>query len=467
MRAGHSATDRFGMEDRPNQWRACALAAIMAMVFALLLALAESSVAHEGHTHPLSDREVDLAIGESAQPAADGLYRVRAAGRTLLTHGPDPAPPAERIATRVAGGVFGPNGEERPPACATDYYQHVLVGRIAGAPDRAAEVKASVQAAIRRMNWVLNADALASGGVTADYKVLCDEQGQIKVDSFASPSAQFEDIVRSAREAGFDDQNADYTIFFDALGPGGGCGIGSYRADDRLTSSNASNTGGGYGVAYQPCWFGTTPMHENAHNQGAVTYAAPQSTGSGGHCNQGHDVLCYTPDGGDRNQTPLNIACSDRPHFDCGAEDYFDTAPEPGEYLDSHWNLGSPLNRFIEFGRGAGVDDYEPEDTLPEIGTLRLGAVVQGVLTPDGEPALYELKVPRGKDRLTVSASTPGALRVYLRRGSAPDLTHWDCRSDTGSKPRCSVEEPRAGWWYVGVLGETSPSGFSLRARSR
>jgi alpha-tubulin suppressor-like RCC1 family protein len=37
-------------------------------------------------------------------------------------------------------------------------------------------------------------------------------------------------------------------------------------------------------------------------------------------------------------------------HYDCGHDDYFDAAPEPGEYLASHWNVGSTLNRFIAFG---------------------------------------------------------------------------------------------------------------------
>ena len=55
-------------------------------------------------------------------------------------------------------------------------------------------------------------------------------------------------------------------------------------------------------------------MHEGAHTMGAVQASAPHSTGSGWHCNQEQDVLCYV-DGGDRNQFIVN---------DCPARLYFD-----------------------------------------------------------------------------------------------------------------------------------------------
>jgi PKD repeat protein len=126
--------------------------------------------------------------------------------------------------------------------------------------------------------------------------------------------------------------------------------------DESPGAGNASNNPGapfsaGYAVSYGGCWFGRTPMHENGHNEGAVQAGAPDSTGTGGHCDEDWDVMCYL-DGGNIRQDypqPCSIAAGTL-HFDCGWDSYFDSAPEPGEYLATHWNIGSSANRFIRFG---------------------------------------------------------------------------------------------------------------------
>ena len=465
------------MEDRRQRWQTALpsiafLAVWAAFAIAFLFARADAAQAHTGHLH-MDAGASERAIGEGAEPVGEGLYRVRVGGESLTTHGPDAAPPSERIATRGPDSILGLGGPERAPVCSGDYHQHVLVAHLAGAPDRVDEVRSSVQAHLRRMNWLLNADAVESGGTTADYKVLCDGAGQVRVDSFATPGAAFEDVVRSARAAGFDDPTADYTIFFDGVGPGGGCGIGSYRSDDRLAANNASNTGGGYGITYQPCWFGTTPMHENAHNQGAVTYAAPQSTGTGGHCNQGHDVLCYAPDGGDRNQV-FTVGCADRVHFDCGGDDYFDAAPEPGEYLETHWNLGSPLNRFIAFGAGTGPEPSAPAPS-PQAGCasadcalrVRLNSVVSGeVGSARGQAALYRVRVPSGRRSLDVQLAGPEPLALAVRHGAAPAAGAADCTSArAGARQSCRIARPKRGTWYVAIadLAGADSVEFDLR----
>ena len=292
---------------------------------------------------------IERALGDDVRALGKGLYKVNPRrGPDILTHGPDVkrgiAPSAE--AASISTG-FDLGDPERAPVCATDYYQHILYAHPSSS-NRYETVKASIQAAIRRTNAVLNDESLASGGRTADYKVLCDETGEIEVGSFATSRGDFGSIVTAARAAGFDEPNADYTIFYDNS-LNGYCGVGSFAPDSSLRADNLNNRGGSYGVSYRGCWFDETPMHENGHNQGAVQDNAPFASGEA-HCWDEEDVMCYDDDGGLIPVAGLRYRCISWNHFDCGYDSYFDTAPEAGEYLATHWNLGSPLNRFIQLG---------------------------------------------------------------------------------------------------------------------
>lgn len=104
-----------------------------------------------------------------AKPAGKGLLRVKLKdASTVVTHGLDP----ETRAAQDHALDFG--GPERQPLCATEHFQHVLYGYPADAANRFATAKATILAEMKRMNALLNEEALASGGRTADYKVRCD-----------------------------------------------------------------------------------------------------------------------------------------------------------------------------------------------------------------------------------------------------------------------------------------------------
>src|SRR5205823_2297949 len=70
-----------------------------------------------------------------------------------------------------------------------------------------------------------------------------------------------------------------------------------------------------------------------------------EGVGNVHHCIDGLDVMCYRDDG------PLAFEYSAKycsvVHFDCNHDDYFNPAPIKGTYLAIHWNIGSPLNRFV------------------------------------------------------------------------------------------------------------------------
>lgn len=322
--------------------------------------------------------DVRTVLGDRVERTAEGLFRVGLDdGTWLTTHGDDPRP--------SHGAGIGPGDPERAPVCASDFYQHVLYGRPASAPDRYASVVGTIRGSMRRINALLNEEALESGGKTADYKVLCEPGGEIRVDSFVNAgSSSFGSVVNAARAAGFNLPNVDYTVFYDSSG--GACGIGSFFFDDRLVADNPNNGGGSYGVNYAGCWE-MVPMHENGHNQGAVQFWSPFSTGAA-HCDDENDVMCYS-DGGPRDRG-IFFRCIDQMHFDCEHDDYFDADPEVSDWLADHWNMGSPLNRFIVFG--TPPPGARPTVDAGEGHTVVLSAHAHGGATatdPDGDLAFY------------------------------------------------------------------------------
>jgi PKD repeat protein len=315
---------------------------------------------------------LERALGGEVEAAPGGAYRVDLGrGPDAFTHGPDPvtpvlsggdAPRGDPFAARVA------DDPARPPVCATsstgDYYQHVIYMRPSGAPDRWSTVVDDIREEIAQMNFVLNRDSLASGGPTADYKVLCTSTGQIIVSNVVSSApATFSGVTTALRAQGFNKPNVDYTVFYDGDPVVPQCGVGAfYPNSERLEANNPNNLGNAHAITWVDCWDGLTPQHENGHNQGAVGYHAPFSTGDGAHCFQDDDVMCYR-DGGNLDPgflSPCPNPAAGGPRFDCGFDTYFDSAVEANEpYLDNHWNLGSPLNRFIAFGV-AEPDNQEP-----------------------------------------------------------------------------------------------------------
>jgi hypothetical protein len=408
----------------------------------------------------LGPRAVEASLGEEAEMGGAGLYAVEGQGEdAVLSHGPDAV---RALPGTIGGRGFEPGDPERAPVCGSDHYQRFFYARAPGAPDRFEQVKGQIQAAVRRMNAVLNAASLASGGGTADLRVLCDEAGEARVDRLVS-GTPLPELMEAVEDGGFEVPGANYTVFYD--GPAAGaCGIATITQDERLAPDNEANEGGGYAVVYDRCWFNEGPMHEMAHNQGAVQYGAPHSTGSGAHCSEELDVLCYSPDGGDLNQGGITYRCDGRVQFDCGFDDYFDSAPEPGEYLAGHWNLGSPLNQFVSFGERPADADAAAVKLRPD----RLRGEQSAM--PGGSRAFW-VRVPKRTRRLEITMRAPAGFDLDLYVGVKPapgEETGYRCRSATGSAvERCVIRRPAKGRWYAGVPTVFGGAGapFTVRAR--
>ena len=78
----------------------------------------------------------------------------------------------------------------------------------------------------------------------------------------------------------------------------------------------------------------------------------------------------------------------------------------------------------------------------------------------------YTIVVPPGQTSLSVSiAGGTGDADLYVRAGSAPTLTTYDCRPYiTGNGEICSFTNPVAGTWYIMLNGYAAYSGLTITA---
>ncbi len=109
-------------------------------------------------------------------------------------------------------------------------------------------------------------------------------------------------------------------------------------------------------------------------------------------------------------------------------------------------------------GPGPGPD--------PGDGSLVIGTPVTGVSGAAGSSQRWTVNVPAGTSRLTIAISGgSGDADLYVRRGTAPTTSAWDCRPyRSGNAETCTFNAPQAGTWHVLVRGYSTFSGVTLRA---
>ncbi|MFG2287396.1 RICIN domain-containing protein [Streptomyces sp. NPDC048595] len=180
----------------------------------------------------------------------------------------------------------------------------------------------------------------------------------LNVEVPAAALSEFGSTNNALAAKGFDRRDRKYMMFVDTKVY---CGIGSFNGDERPGKENLSNFGPSYGRTDAGCWGGSTPAHELGHNLGAVNNSAPHTSG-GGHCVDEWDIMCYSDS---PNYPKMQTLCPERTgdeRLDCHHDDYFNTAPKPGSYLATHWNVAN--NRFLIAGGGGGTKpDPDPTGT--------------------------------------------------------------------------------------------------------
>ena len=202
---------------------------------------------------------------------------------------------------------------------------------------------AAVTGGVRNVRYVTEPGA----GGTCEAKVL-------NVTVPAGSMSSFNATISAVQALGYTDPTRKYLMWTDGTGQ---CGIASLYPNDGATQANPNN---GFYAQYaridSACWgFGdgagdhSVEAHELVHTLGAVNRSAAHST-TNGHCWDESDTMCYADGGGHA----MVQVCPPTLEYllDCNSDDYFSTYPDPGSYLDGHWNAAD--SRFL-VGGGDGV----------------------------------------------------------------------------------------------------------------
>ena len=99
--------------------------------------------------------------------------------------------------------------------------------------------------------------------------------------------------------------------------------------------------------------------------------------------------------------------------------------------------------------------------------TLANPAVVSGLSASGSNVRRYRISVPYGARNLSIGTSGgTGNADLYLRRGTTPSTTAYDCRSTlaAGLDDTCTSATPMWGDWYVSLIPRSSYGNLTLQA---
>lgn len=206
---------------------------------------------------------------------------------------------------------------------------------------------------------VVNRSAALTGGVR-NVRFVSEAGGAgcvarvLNVTVPAGSMGSFNSSIAAVQALGYTDPARKYLMWTDTSVL---CGIASMYSSDVDSQANPNNGSyPQYARIDSGCWgFGdgagqhSVEAHELLHTLGGVQNTAPHST-TVGHCWDESDTMCYA-DGG--SYAMKQICPAEREYLlDCANDDYFSTFPDPGSYLDSHWNAAD--SRFL-IGGGDGT----------------------------------------------------------------------------------------------------------------
>lgn len=278
------------------------------------------------------------------------------------------AGPAAYEVAQELGVPSTPSAQVTDPAVTCDgdgtsgYRTQAMYVVEAGATNRYASLKSTMQVWAAGVDDVVNRSAALTGGVR-HVRYVTEASGSTCVASIlnvtvpAGSMANFNATINAVKTLGYDNPARKYMMWTDTSGKGI-CGIAvtyPYDTDGQGNPNNGSYPQ--YTRTDSPCWgLGnndydhSVEAHELVHTFGSVMSTAPHGTRAG-HCWDESDTMCYADGGG---FTMKQICPTNREYLlDCNSDDYFSTYPDPGSWLDTHWNVAD--SRFlIGGGNGSG-----------------------------------------------------------------------------------------------------------------
>lgn len=318
----------------------------------------------------------------------------------------------------------------------------------AGGVDDVVNRSAALTSGVRHVRYVTEPDAAGTGCVA---KVL-------NVTVPAGSMTSFNATINAVAALGYNLASRKYLMWTDATSL---CGIATVYPNDRPTQDNPNNgLYAQYARIDSGCWgFGdggsahSVEAHELTHTLGSVLDGAPHST-KAGHCWDEADTMCYA-DGG--THAMVSICPSDREYLlDCNSDDYFSTYPDPGSWLDQHWNAAN--SRFL-LGGGDGTGG----GTLGAPTTLGATILVNNPEVP-GLPTQVEITpvLPAG-DAVASVAWKAGRTDCAFADRTAAQTTVTCPANATGSTTVTATVTDTAG----AVKTVTSPLTFATSATKR
>ncbi|WP_310389490.1 M14 family zinc carboxypeptidase [Roseateles sp.] len=96
------------------------------------------------------------------------------------------------------------------------------------------------------------------------------------------------------------------------------------------------------------------------------------------------------------------------------------------------------------------------------------GQVLTGLAAPKNNWSFYKIKLAAGSTKLSVSSSGgSGDMDLYVQYGSAPDAGNHVCAGESnGNTESCQLNNPPAGFAYIGLYAYSAYSGVTLTVNS-